>query len=86
MSSPMEKTVSADSDEKQQYEPAQAHAQIVAPAVQRDRTATDRKLSISAYMTIAAAAFGLISDGCESFDHTPCRSSNDLIAPILRSK
>jgi hypothetical protein len=31
-----------------------------------DKQATNTKESISAYFTIAAAAFGLISDGCES--------------------
>ena len=30
------------------------------------RTAQSRKAQLSAYMTIAAAAFGLISDGCTS--------------------
>jgi hypothetical protein len=31
-----------------------------------DKQATTTKERISAYFTIAAAAFGLISDGCES--------------------
>jgi hypothetical protein len=31
-----------------------------------DKQATTTKESISTYFTIAAAAFGLISDGCES--------------------
>lgn len=76
----MEKTVSVDSDEKKQHEAAQVHAQVVAPAVPKDNAATQFRLS----MTIAAAGFGLISDGCESFDRISCRSSDpDLIARHL---
>lgn len=80
----MEKT-SAGSDEKQlKYESEPAHAQVVPPA-QQGNPELVRKLSISAYMTIAAAAFGLISDGCEwlllGVVDPEIEQVSDLIAP-----
>ena len=64
MSVTVEKTISAGSDEKQlKYESSPVN---VEPATQK-RTAghQSRLAALSPYMTIAAAGFGLISDGCE---------------------
>lgn len=35
-------------------------------SIKNDARPVDRREALSAYFTIAAAAFGLISDGCES--------------------
>jgi hypothetical protein len=43
-----------------------AEAEIVVPELRVGKQVTTTKEKISAYFTIAAAAFGLISDGCKS--------------------
>jgi len=57
--SELEKTASSDADVK--VSAAKAEKQVRAPA-----PAMSRKAALSAYMTIAAAAFGLISDGYQN--------------------
>jgi hypothetical protein len=54
----------ASRDDKKRIEEITS-AEVVPELGKQDRTTAER---ISAYFTIAAAAFGLISDGCES----PC--------------
>lgn len=60
----------ASRDDKKRIE-AITSAEDLPDLGKQDRTTAEK---ISAYFTIAAAAFGLISDGCES----PCTTSNTL--------
>lgn len=47
--------------------PTLVSAEYQAEEITREAHNLTRKESMSAYFTIAAAAFGLISDGCELF-------------------
>jgi len=53
-------------DVKQTVETRITSEDVVQDSADLDKQATTTKERISAYFTIAAAAFGLISDGCES--------------------
>jgi hypothetical protein len=61
----------ASRDDKKRIETI-ASAEVVPDPGKQDKTTAER---IGAYFTIAAAAFGLISDGCES----PCTT-----VPVVR--
>lgn len=50
----------------------------VVPELQVDQQVTTTKEKISAYFTIAAAAFGLISDGCKS-SYMSHKQTNDIL-------
>jgi hypothetical protein len=50
----------------------------VVPELQVGKQVTTTKEKISAYFTIAAAAFGLISDGCKS-PHASHKQINDIL-------
>lgn len=68
--------VKADERPKEPTAKEQVSAKVLAARLKQEAHTLSPKERLSAYFTIAAAAFGLISDGCKlvsGFDSTPKR-------------